>query len=106
MSAAANLMNFIWPAVSLLGGVLQVGAALALLRKSPGPGPWLMLGGGGVAMICQMATHLIFSFQLGRAYSVIYQVGSAISMLGGLAWLAFCAGLLVHALTLRAPEHR
>ena len=106
MTASLNIMNFVWLAISLLGGVLQVGAALVLLRKSSGPGPWLMLGGGGVSMICQLATHLIYTFQLGRYYSIIYQIGSAIGMLGGLAWLAFCAGLFVHALTLRAPDNR
>lgn len=99
-------MQFVWLAVTLLTGGLQITAAVLFLRHR-GAGPWMMLGGASLAVLIGIGHHSILFIANARnlwddAGGIsLHQVLTTVSLAGTFAHVLFAVGLVITAIRLR-----
>jgi hypothetical protein len=106
-----DLMQFVWIAVALIGGALQITAAALLLRHR-GMGPWIMMITGCLSLLLSIAHHsLLF---IGNARQLwgqdnpipFHNIMQSLGFANSFMWILFSAGLLVTAISLRGVSAR
>jgi hypothetical protein len=106
-----NIMQYVWLALSLVGGVLQI-AAVAFFIRHRGPGPWIMMVAAVLGLLVSLSHHLV-TF-IGNARNLwgpdsdvpLHTVMQCLGFLGNFSWILFSVGLMITGIKLAGLHSR
>lgn len=107
MSVTSDLMQYVWLFLALIVAVLQITAAVILL-KDRHMGAWLILTGAVTLFLPVLGSNiLMFVLNKGNvSLDLISAMARSIGTLSFLGSLLIALGLLLHALRQRAKANR